>query len=129
MRENCLEGSGASEWDINAAGSSLIQGFATKGSYAVGEEVVFKVKTASSALAQGCGAMAMAVARQVSLRRLPPRLVRRPGGTTPRQLPAHGGAAAGAARVLQGPREPPGGLRHLGAQRRRLPPAFNRDSF
>lgn len=60
VRENCLEGSGASEWDINAAGSSLIQGFATKGSYAVGEEVVFKVKTASSALPQGCGAMAMA---------------------------------------------------------------------
>ena len=51
VRENCLEGSPATEWDINAAGSSLIQGFATRSSYALGEEVVFKVKTVSRALA------------------------------------------------------------------------------
>ncbi|CAK9055287.1 Uncharacterized protein SCF082_LOCUS29919 [Durusdinium trenchii] len=48
IRENCRPGSPATEWDINAAGSSLIQGFATQASYALGEEVIFKVKTSSS---------------------------------------------------------------------------------
>ncbi|CAE7151794.1 unnamed protein product [Symbiodinium pilosum] len=47
VRENCRIGHPANEWDINAAGSSLIQGFATQSSYAVGEEVLFKVKTTS----------------------------------------------------------------------------------
>jgi len=47
VRENCKNGSPASEWDINAAGSSLIQGFATQSSYAVGDKVLFKVKTSS----------------------------------------------------------------------------------
>ncbi|CAJ1357358.1 unnamed protein product [Effrenium voratum] len=47
IRENCQEGNPATEWDINAAGSSLIQGFATRPSYAQGEEVLFKVKTSS----------------------------------------------------------------------------------
>lgn len=47
IRENCKTGNPATEWDINGAGSSLIQGFATQSSYAVGEEVLFKVKTNS----------------------------------------------------------------------------------
>eukprot|EP00435_Cladocopium_sp_Y103_P041113 s1509_g11.t1 len=47
VRENCKTGNPATEWDINGAGSSLIQGFATQSSYAVGEEVLFKVKTNS----------------------------------------------------------------------------------
>eukprot|EP00931_Biecheleriopsis_adriatica_P005993 TRINITY_DN107463_c0_g1_i1.p1 TRINITY_DN107463_c0_g1~~TRINITY_DN107463_c0_g1_i1.p1 ORF type:complete len:738 (+),score=113.50 TRINITY_DN107463_c0_g1_i1:35-2215(+) len=47
VQENCLPGSPSSEWDINGAGSTLIQGFATRSSYAPGDRVDFKVKTAS----------------------------------------------------------------------------------
>jgi len=47
VRENCKKGSPATEWDINAAGSSSIQGFATQSSYVIGEQVLFKVKTVS----------------------------------------------------------------------------------
>eukprot|EP00928_Gymnodinium_smaydae_P031983 TRINITY_DN23293_c0_g3_i1.p1 TRINITY_DN23293_c0_g3~~TRINITY_DN23293_c0_g3_i1.p1 ORF type:complete len:721 (+),score=94.41 TRINITY_DN23293_c0_g3_i1:164-2326(+) len=49
VRENCLPGNPATEWDINAAGSSSIQGFATKMSVAPKERLEFKVRTDSKA--------------------------------------------------------------------------------
>lgn len=49
VRENCLEGSPPTDWDINAAGSATIQGFATQSSYVAGERVELKVKTESRA--------------------------------------------------------------------------------
>mmetsp|Transcript_104021 Transcript_104021/g.238164 ORF Transcript_104021/g.238164 Transcript_104021/m.238164 type:complete len:695 (+) Transcript_104021:53-2137(+) len=47
VRENCMEGSPPTEWDINGAGSADLQGFATKISASPGEAVQFKVKTSS----------------------------------------------------------------------------------
>jgi hypothetical protein len=47
--ENSLPGNPSSEWDINGAGDTSIQGFATSISVNVGQTVFFKVKTAVSA--------------------------------------------------------------------------------
>ncbi|NML16522.1 DUF4082 domain-containing protein [Azohydromonas sp. G-1-1-14] len=49
VRENCLTGSLASEWDVSGAGDASIQGFATEMSVNRGSSVFFKVKTDASA--------------------------------------------------------------------------------
>lgn len=45
VRENCLPGSPASEWDVSGIGDPSIQGFATQMSVNRGDTVVFKVDT------------------------------------------------------------------------------------
>ncbi|MDQ1380585.1 MAG: large repetitive protein, partial [Actinomycetota bacterium] len=49
VRENCLPGSAASQWDVNGAGDASIQGFATQFSVNVGTTQHFKVKTDAAA--------------------------------------------------------------------------------
>ncbi|MDQ1535508.1 MAG: large repetitive protein, partial [Actinomycetota bacterium] len=51
VRENCLPGAPASEWDVSGAGDSSIQGFATQFSVNVGATVRFKVDTDAAAYA------------------------------------------------------------------------------
>ena len=48
VTENCKAGVDETEWGINAAGHSTIQGFATQQSYRAGENVEFKVKSTST---------------------------------------------------------------------------------
>eukprot|EP00039_Didymoeca_costata_P012108 m.173198 g.173198 ORF g.173198 m.173198 type:complete len:886 (+) comp15384_c0_seq12:174-2831(+) len=48
VRENCLEGSDPVFWDVNGAGDTSIQGFATDISTSPGEKIEFKVKTPST---------------------------------------------------------------------------------
>jgi len=48
VRENCLPGVDSSEWDVNGAGDSSIQGFTTEISYTRGDRVDFKIKSDSA---------------------------------------------------------------------------------
>ena len=47
ITENCKPGNPSSEWDINGAGDTTIQGFATDISYNFGETAQFKIDTDS----------------------------------------------------------------------------------
>jgi len=47
VRENCLQGSPSSEWDVNGAGDVEIQGFAVPFGVSPGGTVYFKVKSVS----------------------------------------------------------------------------------
>ncbi len=49
VKENCLPGTPASEWDVSGSGDATIQGFATQMSVDVGTTVHFKVDSTASA--------------------------------------------------------------------------------
>ena len=48
VAENCLTGNAPAEWDVNGAGDTTIQGYATDISVNVGQSITFKVSTNST---------------------------------------------------------------------------------